>query len=361
MKQHHVVIITGSMIGLLSSLLVYLGNPLNMGICVACFIRDIAGALGLHRAEMVQYLRPEIPGFILGSFVIARIRGEFNTKGGSAPFTRFILGILMLFGAMVFLGCPLRMLLRLAGGDLTAISGILGFAAGIYIGIQFLKRGFSLGKSYTQPQGTGYLFPLLALLFLLMLVAEPAFLLSSQQGPGSLRAPIILSLGAGLLVGILGQRSRICTAGGIRDLILMKNFHLFSGLIAIFLAALLLNGILGQFSLGFSQQPIAHTQWIWSFLSMVLVGIISIFLGGCPLRQTILAGMGNMDSAITFMGMLTGAALAHNFSIAGSPAGVESVGKWSVLLGLAFVIILGLFSSKDQLQPSEKKGVGCKS
>jgi hypothetical protein len=42
-----------------------------MGICVACFERDIAGALGLHRANVVQYISPEIIGFVLGSLAAA--------------------------------------------------------------------------------------------------------------------------------------------------------------------------------------------------------------------------------------------------------------------------------------------------
>jgi uncharacterized protein len=39
-------IVTGVVVGVLAPVLVYLGNPGNMGICVACFSRDIAGALG---------------------------------------------------------------------------------------------------------------------------------------------------------------------------------------------------------------------------------------------------------------------------------------------------------------------------
>ena len=53
------IILTGAVIGILAALLQYAGNPPNMGICVACFERDIAGALGLHRASVVQYIRPE--------------------------------------------------------------------------------------------------------------------------------------------------------------------------------------------------------------------------------------------------------------------------------------------------------------
>ena len=46
-------IIAGVAVGILAPLLVLLGNPGNMGICVACFERDIAGALGFHRAAIV--------------------------------------------------------------------------------------------------------------------------------------------------------------------------------------------------------------------------------------------------------------------------------------------------------------------
>ena len=50
------IIITGGIIGIISVLLVYFGNPANMGFCIACFLRDIAGGIGLHRAGVVQYL-----------------------------------------------------------------------------------------------------------------------------------------------------------------------------------------------------------------------------------------------------------------------------------------------------------------
>ena len=55
----------GLFIGIAAAALQKLGNPANMGICVACFERDIAGALGFHRAAVVQYIRPEITGFLL--------------------------------------------------------------------------------------------------------------------------------------------------------------------------------------------------------------------------------------------------------------------------------------------------------
>ena len=59
-KENQFIILAGILIGIVASLLVYFGNPKNMGFCIACFIRDIAGGLGLHRAAPVQYIRPEI-------------------------------------------------------------------------------------------------------------------------------------------------------------------------------------------------------------------------------------------------------------------------------------------------------------
>ena len=47
-----------------------------------------------------------------------------------------------MIGALMFLGCPLRMMIRIGGGDLNAIVGLVGFVVGIFIGTLFLKKGF---------------------------------------------------------------------------------------------------------------------------------------------------------------------------------------------------------------------------
>lgn len=86
------IIGVGLVIGVLAALLPKWGNPGNMGICVACFERDIAGGLGLHRAPVVQYIRPEIIGFVLGAFLSAYLFKEFRPRAGSAPIVRFVLG-----------------------------------------------------------------------------------------------------------------------------------------------------------------------------------------------------------------------------------------------------------------------------
>ena len=150
MKEKRNLLIGGGIVGLIAVALVMLGNPKNMGFCIACFIRDIAGGVGMHGAAIVQYVRPEVIGLVCGAFIVALIKKDFAPRGGSSPLTRFVLGFGVMVGALIFLGCPLRMALRIAGGDLNAVVGLAGFVVGILIGIVFLKNGFTLGRAYKQ-------------------------------------------------------------------------------------------------------------------------------------------------------------------------------------------------------------------
>ncbi|MCF6459961.1 YedE family putative selenium transporter [Clostridium sp. Cult3] len=358
MSDKRKMFIYGGIIGLIGALLLKFGNPGNMGICVACFYRDIAGALGLHRAEIVQYIRPEIIGFILGAFIISIANGDFKSRGGSSPLIRFFLGFFLVIGALVFLGCPLRLILRLANGDLNAIVGLLGYLVGIYIGIQFLKKGYTLGRSIEQPKFSGYIMPLIAIALLIFLIVKPDFIFFSEEGPGSMRAPVILSLILGMIVGVVLQKSRICTAGAFRDVMLIKDYHFLWGILGIFVVNLIANLILNfdSFNLSFEGQPVAHADHLWNFMGMVLTGICSVLLGGCPVRQTILASEGDADAGITVLGITIGAAFAHNFGLASSPKGVTSNGKIAVIIGIIVVLVIAYSVVKEaNLVRSQKK------
>ena len=86
MKNEKITILAaGALIGVLAALLVLLGNPVNMGFCIACFLRDTAGALGLHSAANVQYIRPEIIGLVLGSLLFALARGNSSPEAEARP------------------------------------------------------------------------------------------------------------------------------------------------------------------------------------------------------------------------------------------------------------------------------------
>ena len=336
-KETLTIGLAGLGIGVIAVLLVLLGNPANMGFCIACFVRDIAGAVGLHRAAAVQYIRPEIIGLVLGSLLLAVVRKEWSPKGGSAPMTRFVLGFFVMIGCLMFLGCPFRMILRLAGGDGNALFGLAGFAAGILCGVFFLNKGYTLRRTYRLPVTDGAALPAVMAALLALLAAAPSFLFFSQEGPGSKHAPLLISLAAGLAVGALAQRTRLCMVGGIRDFVLFRETKLLLAFGAVFAAALVCNVLTGNFHPGFTGQPVAHTDGLWNALGMLLAGFGCVLLGGCPLRQLVLSGEGNADSAVTVLGLLVGAAFAHNFGLASSGEGPTGAGKAAVVIGIAVV------------------------
>lgn len=352
-NEKFMIAIAGLIIGVIASLLTLFGNPQNMGFCIACFIRDTAGGLGLHRAAAVQYIRPEVIGIVVGACVAALCSREFTAKGGSAPLTRFVIGFFVMIGCLMFLGCPFRMIIRLAGGDLNAILGIVGFAAGILCGIFFLKRGFSLKRTYAQPALDGVLFPAAQIVLLVLLLAAPAFIFFTEAGggPGAKHAPWILSLAAGLIVGVFAQRTRLCMVGGIRDAVLFKEMKLLFGFIAVLVGCFVTNLILtaatgtAYVKFGFAEQAVAHTDGLWNALGMLLVGFGCTLLGGCPLRQLVLAGEGNSDSAVAVLGLACGAAFAHNFGLASSATGTTANGRIAVIIGIAVVAVIAVFNT----------------
>ncbi len=348
------IIVVGAAIGLIAVWLQKLGNPANMGICVACFERDMAGGLGLHRAAIVQYLRPEIMGLVLGSLFAALVTREFKPRGGSAPLVRFVLGMIAAMGALVFLGCPWRAILRLAGGDGNAILGIAGLATGIWVGTLFFKKGYSLGRSNSQSVVSGALFPAIIICLLLLYLLFPQIpgepksgpLFYSLTGPGSQHAPFIASLGLAFIIGIIAQRSRFCTMGAFRDLFLFRYAHLFLGLAAMFAAASIANIALGDFKIGFEGQPVAHSNFLWNYLGMATAGLAFALAGGCPGRQLFMAGEGDSDAGIFALGLLVGAAMAHNLGTASSGAGIGAYGIQATVIGFLVCLLIGFVHSK---------------
>ena len=305
--------LAGVVCGIVAACLAALGNPANMAFCIACFIRDTAGAMGLHQAEVVQYARPEIIGLVLGAFIISVATKEYRSTAGSSPMIRFVLGVIIMIGALVFLGCPLRMVIRMSAGDLNAWVAFVGFILGVGTGVFALKNGFSLGRAHITNKSSGAVLPAVVVGILILATCTTLFK-ASQAGPGSMHAPIIASLVGGLVFGAFAQKS-----GSIRDIILMKNFDLISVIAGLFVVMLVFNIATGRFVVGFNTPGvIAHSEHLWNILGMYTVGFAAVLAGGCPLRQLILAGQGSSDSAVTVVGMFVGSAICHNFGLAAS-------------------------------------------
>ena len=265
LKNNWLILVTGLVIGIAALVLGAHGNPGNMGFCIACFLRDTTGALGLHGAEVVQYFRPEIVG--------------------------------------------------IGGGDWNALVGLVGFIVGILVGVVFLKKGFTLGRSYKQTLAEGAAFPVVYVLLFVLWLAAPSIFKFSEKGPGSMHA----AWGLALVAGALAQKSRLCMVGGIRNAVMFKDFGLVAGFVTIILTVLVGNLILGKFNPGFTGQPVAHNDGLWNFLGTALMGWGCVLLGGCPLRQLILA------------------------SSADGPTGN---GKIAVIVGFVVVLVVSLLFTK---------------
>ncbi len=174
------------------------------------------------------------------------------------------------------------MVIRMSAGDLNAWVAFVGFILGVGTGVFALKNGFSLGRAHITNKSSGAVLPAVVVGFLSCHMYN-AFK-ASQAGPGSMHAPIIASLVGGLVFGAFAQKSRMCFAGSIRDIILMKNFDLISVIAGLFVVMLVFNIATGRFVVGFNTPGvIAHSEHLWNILGMYTVGFAAVLAGGCPL------------------------------------------------------------------------------
>ncbi len=332
-------------VGALAAALVALGNPGNMGICGVCFLRDLAGSLGISNGPAI--LRPEVVGVALGALAFTIASGRFVARSGSHAVARFLLGALMSVAALVVLGCPFRTLQRLGGGDLNAWIAIPGFVGGVGVGYLLERRGYSVGKTSPAPAPVGLLGPLaLALLLVAFLVGG----LLRGPAPGETgspaHAPWYLSLGIALGGGAILSATGFCMVSAARGAFQKRGAMLLAAS-ALILGYAAVHIATGRFDLSFSA-PIAHSEWLWNFLALALLGLTGALAGGCPVRQIVMSGEGNGDAFVTVLGMVLGGALAHSWALVSAPTtaaaagGATPAGRIAVVAGLLFAALYGL-------------------
>jgi YedE family putative selenium metabolism protein len=324
-----------ALVGMLAAALVWQGNPGNMGICGACFLRDVAGTLGLHGGPAI--FRPEVAGLVLGAFALVLARGRFEARSGSHAAARFLLGAWMGIGALVFLGCPFRLLQRLGGGDGTALSGAAGLLGGVGLATLFEKRGYTVGRTAPAPAAVGLLGPLLALGLVALFLAEA---LPKGAGAKTPHAPWALSLGIAVAAGALLSATGFCAVSACRQVFSPGKGMLWAAL-ALVGGYALLSAATGRFKAGFEGQPAAHGDHLASAAAMVLVGLAGAFAGGCPVRQIVMTGEGNGDALVAVAGIAAGASIGHSMGLVSSPAGSTPAGRVAVAVGILFVLAYG--------------------
>ncbi len=333
-----------ALVGAVAAWLVKEGNPGNMGICGACFLRDTAGSLGLFAGDGPRIFRPELVGLVLGAFLLRVVTWSYEGRAGSHAGAKFFLGVWMGIGAMVFLGCPFRMLQRLGGGDVNAVVGLAGFLVGVGVGKWLEHGGYHAGKTDVVgvPAGSpGLLFAFLGLgLFLWERVPF-------GPGPGVTSGPPHASwnwaLGLATFAGVALALTGFCAVSAARQVFTGPRAMLIGAGFLIVGYGVTLGISKGSFVLSDANQPVAHTDQLWNALAMVLVGLTGVLAGGCPVRLIVLSGEGNSDAMVASAGVLLGGALAHPLglvSIAGQ--GATPMGRIAVGVGIGVSLAYGL-------------------
>jgi YedE family putative selenium metabolism protein len=319
-----------------------------MGVCGACFLRDTAGALGLGTGPAI--FRPEVAGLALGALGLVLVTGRWQARSGSHAVARFLLGALMGVAALVFLGCPFRLLQRLGGGDLAAWLALPGFVAGVGVAVLLEKRGYSVGKTSPVPAPVGILGPLV---FAGLLAAFLVGGYLKGPGPGAggtpLHAPWEWSLSIALAVGVVLSLTGFCAVSAARRVFLPGRGMLFAAL-ALVTGYAAYRLATGTFAFTWSA-PMAHGDHAWSAGALFLLGLAGALAGGCPVRQIVMAGEGNGDAFVTVAGIAVGAALAHGGGLVSSPAGTTSAGRAAVVGGTVLALLYGVSMSRRRDAP----------
>ena len=123
----------------------------------------------------------------------------------------------------------------------------------------------------------------------------------------------IASLVVGLIIGFLGQRSRICFVGAIRDFLLIRDTYLLKGVVAFILVAWVafpVSKLLGGATPLMAGAP-ALVPMVLTAIGGFGVGYVSILANGCPFRQHVLAAQGAVNAVAYLVGFWVGAVAFH--------------------------------------------------
>ena len=130
---------------------VFLGvkPPPAYGICVACHTRDLVAWLANNlvgtnwEIAPVSAILPLLTtiGMLIGAYAAADRNDERRRVALGGHWRSFLYGILVVNAAIVALGCPTRLLLLSAYGDVLALVAVAGVGVGILTGTLLLTRG----------------------------------------------------------------------------------------------------------------------------------------------------------------------------------------------------------------------------
>lgn len=142
----------------------------------------------------------------------------------------------------------------------------------------------------------------------------------------------VVTLMLGLLIGYLAQRSGYCSIGGFRDYFLFRHTRILSGFLTLIVASFfgyllfwfLTPAAMEHFFWAATSNPwspvpgapsglVPAAYLIFAVIPGFFVGFICVLLGGCPIRQTVMASEGSYKAGFFFLGMCVGSIIFAAF------------------------------------------------
>jgi hypothetical protein len=121
--------------------------PAAYSFCLACHTRDLVNAAAnfffsagfqtaavAHRALMVSS-----PAVLIGAYLAARLHGERAPQRSDRPLLHFTIGFFVMVCGIVIFGCPTRLTIRAAYGDVYGILAVAGMFFGVWCGTAAMR------------------------------------------------------------------------------------------------------------------------------------------------------------------------------------------------------------------------------
>ena len=124
----------------------------------------------------------------------------------------------------------------------------------------------------------------------------------------------VASLVLGLVIGYLGQRTRLCYIAGYRDFLMARDTTILKGVVGTIMGAVggfvvfnYLGGNVPAFPmLAMTPGLASKSTWLWTIVGGLGVGIVGVLSGGCPFRMHVLACEGKKTYWAYLLGFYAG-------------------------------------------------------
>ena len=108
-------------------------HPEAYGVCLVCHGRDMS--VSARSGPVLTVI-----GILAGAFIGAVSSGEFRWQWVEGKFASFLRGIVVAICAIIISGCPMRLMIRSAYGDVKALLGVIALMLGCVVGTLILKK-----------------------------------------------------------------------------------------------------------------------------------------------------------------------------------------------------------------------------